>query len=114
MAITITDMVAPNTAYTPSATTVAAAGSDTIDASNLKDHSLLIMIENGTTDTEATVTIAAGAGSESTLGALAVTVAASATKVVTLEGARFKDADGDISVAVASADCNISAIELPY
>lgn len=114
MAITVTDLLAPNTGYTPTATTIAAAGDDTIDASNLKDDKLLIMIKNGTTDTEATVTISAGAGSESTQGDLAVAVAASATKVLTVEGARFKDADGDITIEVADGECDVYAMELPY
>jgi len=83
-----------------------------IDISSVKDEKLAIFIE--TLDTKAaTFTIKAGTGPQSSLGDLTVTTGAAGLKVLDLESARFKDADGLILIDVVStagATGNIYAI----
>jgi len=113
-ALTITDMLAPNTGYNLTANAITTDQEDTLDLSSIKDENFAVLIVNGST-VAGTVTFSAGVGSESTLGDLEVTLPASGNVALTMEGARFKDADGDVTVVVAGATSGkIYAMELPY
>lgn len=113
-ALTLTDMLAPNTGYNITANAITTGQADTIDISSAKDQSLAILIVNGST-VAGTATISAGVGSESSQGALALTLPASGNVATTIESARFKNADGAITITVAGATSgSIYAMELPY
>lgn len=114
-ALTITDVLAPNTGYAVTLNSVTLAQDDTLDLTNIKDNNFVVLVQNSTTN-PGTVTVSAGIGSESSLGDLAVAVPASGNVAFTMEGARFKDIDGDVTVNVTGTGFagTIAAVELPY
>ena len=75
------------------ATAINAANTMTIDLGDIDFSKVLIHVKNTEGSTNA-VTIAAGNGNRSSLGALAVTVAATTgEQLIALESSRFKDLD---------------------
>jgi hypothetical protein len=83
-----------------------------IDIKSFKDSKLALFIE--TLDTKAAVfTVKKGTGPQSILGDLTITTGAAGLRVLDVESARFKDADGKILidiVSTAGATGNIYAI----
>lgn len=79
-----------------------------IDLDGVKDQSLCIRLYGGSA-AGFTATFKAGDYSDALVGDLDVAVAASTTKVITLESARFKDSDEYILIDTASTGAATAA-----
>ena len=89
------------------------ANGHSIDISSVQDEDLTIFIETSDT-TAATFTVNAGNGILSNQGDLTATTGAAQTIALDLESARFKDADGLITIDINStggATGNIYAVK---
>lgn len=72
-----------------------------IDVEDVKDQNLIVRLYGGSGD-GFTATFKAGDFSDASIGDLEVEVAAAATKVISLESARFKDSDEYILIDASS------------
>jgi len=94
------------------------AASQTVDSA--RDERTIIYVDNQDGANAATLTISGGDFWHEDIGDLEVEVAASSKAIIgPLEGARFKDEDGDITIAISMAgggsesDVKLAAIILP-
>lgn len=113
-AITV-DALTESTSATPTSTTIDATNSHVIPATAQVGETVLRI--NNTTASTKIVTIKAGANPPAVaagLGDLAISLAQNVTGVVTLDTARFLQADGTVNVDVAaSMTGTIEAYQLP-
>ena len=96
-------------------TVINAANTMELDLTGIKADKLMLLVKN-TEGTTNVVTVAAGEFSQASLGALAVTVAAtSGEQALVIDSARFKRAsDGKISLSFeAGMTGSVSAFVLP-
>lgn len=106
------------TAVTVPETTAINGSTDTINITGgAGGSSRLLLILNNTTVSAKEVTVKAGANPPALLkgkGDLGVNVPASTTQVISIESARFANADGTISLSFAASMTGfVSAIRLP-
>lgn len=99
----------------PTAVAVNAADGAVIDFSNCEDGRILIILENAST-AEKTATIKAGDSIQG-VSDLAVKIAASGKKIITVESGRFMNVSGAnrgcVVITGTDANVKVAAIELP-
>lgn len=78
------------------------AATITIDASDLKDERTAILFNTTTAEADVKATIAAGSLGDSSVGNLEVDIASVGYVAVSLESARFKNADGNYVITLSS------------
>ena len=100
-AITAAKLTAYQTAGSVTADAVDVTNEHYLDVSGIKDEKLLFRLYGGTGD-GFTATFKAGDFPAGAVGDLEVEVAASATKIICLESARFKDDDEYILIDASS------------
>jgi hypothetical protein len=99
--VTVAELSNYNTAGAVTADAVDVTNEHFIDITTLQDEGLLIRLYGGTGD-GFTATFKAGDFPSGAIGDLDVAVAATETKIICLESARFKDSDEYILIDAAS------------
>jgi hypothetical protein len=89
--------VTRNTSNTATATAIDIANDHYIDLSGVADHNLTILLQPTNTAT-LTTTIKAGVGQALGQGDITIATAAAGLRAITIDSARFKDADGYILI----------------
>lgn len=111
--IAITSLGTYNTSGAVTADGVELTDGNYLDLADINSNKLLVVFHGA--GASMTATFNAGTYSDSAIGDLVVTVGATAVVAIVVESARFKDADGYITIDCAgtSATGTIEAIELP-
>ena len=92
------------------AATAISAGNTAVVAAVGRTDKLLLEVVNTTEDK--TVTIHAGVGPRAALGDLVLTFGATETRFISIESARFAQADGSVRVTMEGAG-SVRAVRLP-
>lgn len=114
--VAVAKLLEYNKGYASVADAIDLTNDHEIDASDAKCDSLLIVIENATTEVGTATLVAGGFYSGSSEGDLEIAIGDSTTVAVAIESARFKDSAGKINLDMASTGSltgKISATELP-
>lgn len=112
-AVTVCSLTTWNSEATITKDAIDISNDHSIDVSNVKDKNLTVFIET-TSSAAAVFTIKAGDFSSASQGDKTISTSSSATVVIQLETARFKDSDGLILIDIestAGVTGNIYAVE---